>query len=105
MTSERQEQPSDEPSTDVLAEPSTEKEPGQEPKGGGADEHPDHEAVGVGVIASEVPGHTGEHVPNAGEPSIPELEDDETIAPRPEEEAADLVRAEPDVHDHSSHPE
>jgi hypothetical protein len=26
-------------------------------------------------------------------PSIPELESDETIAPRPEEEAADIVRA------------
>ena len=34
------------------------------------------------------------------EPSIPELELDETIAPRPEEEIADLLRAEPDVEDH-----
>ncbi|MFC4139933.1 MULTISPECIES: NAD(P)/FAD-dependent oxidoreductase [unclassified Microbacterium] len=41
------------------------------------------------------------HIPAAGEPSIPELEVDENIAPRPEEEAADLNRAEPDVADHS----
>ncbi|MBO0983403.1 hypothetical protein [Rathayibacter sp. SD072] len=40
-------------------------------------------------------------VPAPDEPSIPELEDDETVAPRPEEEVADLARAEPDVDDHS----
>ncbi|WP_158078169.1 hypothetical protein [Rathayibacter sp. VKM Ac-2630] len=40
-------------------------------------------------------------VPAPDEPSIPELEDDETIAPRPEEEVADLGRAEPDLDDHS----
>ena len=43
------------------------------------------------------------HVPAAGESSIPELEVDETIPPRPEEEIADLDRAQPDVEDHS-HP-
>ncbi|MBS1697311.1 MAG: hypothetical protein JST25_02780 [Actinobacteria bacterium] len=37
------------------------------------------------------------HVPEPGEPSIPELEEDESIAPRPEEEIADLLRAEPDA--------
>jgi len=42
------------------------------------------------------------HVPEPGEPSIPELEEDENIAPRPEEEIADLLRAEPDVDDHVS---
>jgi hypothetical protein len=42
-----------------------------------------------------------EHVPGAGEPSIPELEADETIAPRPEEDIADVLRATPDVADHS----
>lgn len=36
-------------------------------------------------------------------PTIPELEEDETIAPRPEEEIADVLRAEPDVADHSAH--
>ncbi|GEK87777.1 hypothetical protein [Microbacterium aerolatum] len=41
------------------------------------------------------------HVPQAGEPSLPELEEDETIAPRPEEEIADLLRAKPDLEDHS----
>lgn len=41
------------------------------------------------------------HVPEPGEPTIPELEADETIAPRPEEEIADALRAEPDVADHS----
>lgn len=40
------------------------------------------------------------HVPAPDEPSIPELEDDETIAPRPEEEIADRLRAKPDVEDH-----
>lgn len=40
------------------------------------------------------------HIPNPDEPSIPELEDDETVAPRPEEEIADIGRAEPDVEDH-----
>ncbi|WP_375383825.1 hypothetical protein [uncultured Microbacterium sp.] len=49
-------------------------------------------------------GHAShEHIPGPGEPSIPELEDDENVAPRPEETAADLLRAEPDVEDHSRH--
>lgn len=42
------------------------------------------------------------HIPGPGEPSIPELEEDETIAPRPEEEIADVLRAEPDAADHSA---
>lgn len=37
-------------------------------------------------------------------PTVPELEVDENVAPRPEEEIADLLRAEPDVGDHSRHP-
>jgi hypothetical protein len=40
-------------------------------------------------------------VPAPGESSIPELEVDETVAPRPEEELADLMRAQPDVKDHT----
>ena len=44
-----------------------------------------------------------EHVPGPDEPSIPELELDQTVAPRPEEELADVLRAEPDVEDHSEH--
>ena len=42
-----------------------------------------------------------DHVPAPGEPSVPELEDDESIAPRPEEEIADVYRARPDLEDHS----
>lgn len=45
------------------------------------------------------------HIPAADEPSVPELEADETIAPRPEEAIADLLRAEPDFEDHSRHPD
>ena len=41
------------------------------------------------------------HIPGPGEPSVPELEIDETIAPRPEETIADALRAEPDVEDHT----
>lgn len=48
----------------------------------------------------EFPGH--DHIPGPDEPTVPELELDENIAPRPEEEVADLLRAEPDVTDHST---
>jgi len=44
------------------------------------------------------------HIPGPDEPSIPRLEVDQTIAPRPEEEIADALRAEPDIEDHSQHP-
>lgn len=43
-------------------------------------------------------------VPGPGDPSIPELEADQTDAPRPEEEIADVLRAEPDTEDHSGRP-
>lgn len=46
-----------------------------------------------------------EHIPGPGEATVPEIELDENIAPRPEEEVADLLRAEPAVEDHSQHPE
>lgn len=46
-----------------------------------------------------------EHIPAPDEPSVPELELDETIAPRPEEEIADVLRAKPDLDDHSQHSE
>lgn len=48
--------------------------------------------------------HNEPHIPDADEPSFPELEVDQTIAPRPEEELADVLRAEPDVLDHSQRP-
>jgi putative glutamine amidotransferase len=46
-----------------------------------------------------------EHIPGPGESSVPELEVDETIPPRPEEEIANVLRAEPDVEDHSQRSE
>jgi hypothetical protein len=50
--------------------------------------------------------HSQQHnIPSPDEPSVPELEVDQTIAPRPEEEIADALRAKPDVEDHSQHPE
>lgn len=55
---------------------------------------------------SEHPEHpTAHHVPVPGEPSIPELEEDETVPPRPEEGIADVLRAEPDVEVHAQRPE
>jgi len=36
-------------------------------------------------------------------PLIPEIEFDQNVAPRPEEEIADVARAVPDVEDHGSH--
>lgn len=45
------------------------------------------------------------HIPGPDEPSVPRVEDDETIAPRPEEELADVLRAQPDIEDHSQHRE
>ncbi|MBB4141489.1 hypothetical protein [Microbacterium invictum] len=53
------------------------------------------------MIESSHHGGHAEHVPEPGEPSVPELEEDENVAPRPEEELADLLRAQPDVEDHS----
>jgi hypothetical protein len=41
------------------------------------------------------------HIPAPDEPTVPELEADQTVAPRPEEEIADALRATPDVEDHS----
>ncbi|WGW10629.1 hypothetical protein LWF01_10820 [Saxibacter everestensis] len=50
-------------------------------------------------VQKEHPSH--EHVPVPGETDVPELEVDETIAPRPEEEIADALRSEPDHEDDS----
>lgn len=41
------------------------------------------------------------HIPSPTEASIPKLEVDQTVAPRPEEEIADALRSEPDIEDHS----
>lgn len=40
---------------------------------------------------------SGERTPSPDEHDIPELEVDQSQAPRPEEEIADALRAEPDV--------
>jgi hypothetical protein len=45
------------PETDQLQEPSTEKDPGEEPKDAEVEpEEVDHEAVGIGVIDAPEPG-------------------------------------------------
>ncbi|GAB3604880.1 hypothetical protein GCM10027413_02890 [Conyzicola nivalis] len=44
---------------------------------------------------------SNERIPAPDEPTVPELEADQTIAPRPEEEIADALRAKPDTEDHS----
>jgi peroxiredoxin len=46
---------------------------------------------------------TPDHVPTPDEATVPELEEDENVAPRPEEEIADALRAKPDVTDHTRH--
>ena len=45
-----------------------------------------------------------EHIPGPDEPSVPELEEDENIAPRPEEEIADAARSVPDPEGHGGSP-
>jgi hypothetical protein len=46
--------------------------------------------------------HSAEpQIPGPDDLTVPEIEPDQTIAPRPEEEIADVLRAEPDVADHS----
>ncbi|MDJ0348563.1 hypothetical protein [Cryobacterium sp. PH29-G1] len=45
------------------------------------------------------------HIPGPDEPSIPELEVDQTIPPRPEEEIADAARSKPDVADYGQNSE
>ncbi|MGO4782753.1 hypothetical protein [Cryobacterium sp. W22_MBD10_FK3] len=66
---------------------------------------------GVEDVTGEVSYFTGKalrlaqsnHIPSPHETSVPELEVDQTIAPRPEEDIADVLRAKPDVEDHSEH--
>jgi len=42
-------------------------------------------------------------VPGPDDSSIPNIEFDQNIAPRPEEEIADVARAVPDAEDHGEH--
>ncbi|MCR2762455.1 hypothetical protein NQ152_02915 [Microbacterium sp. zg.B48] len=58
-----------------------------------------------GFAASADDDRSRAHVPGPDDPGLPELEEDETIAPRPEEEVADVLRARPDLEDHSERPE
>ena len=56
------------------------------------------------LIVAIQPDHNIEpHIPAAGEASVPKIEVDENVAPRPEEEIADVARAQPDTTDHG-HP-
>lgn len=58
-----------EPSTDELQEPSTEKEPGEEPRAPGqAEPEPSHEAVGIGVIGGPQPDSAADSEPPSGDP-------------------------------------
>ncbi len=58
------------------------------------------------IPVSLLPEHSPhEHVPGPDESTLPELEEDQSVAPRPEEEVADVLRAKPDVEDHSRHSE
>ena len=45
------------------------------------------------------------HVPGADEHSIPELEVDQAVPPRPEEEIADVARSLPDPEGHGGSPD
>ena len=56
-------------------------------------------------MSSSEPQTPSEHIPGPDEVTFPKLEADQTVAPRPEEEAADVLRAEPDLADHSEHAE
>ncbi|SFR93554.1 hypothetical protein SAMN04487846_0819 [Microbacterium sp. cf046] len=52
---DEREQADEMPTTEELAQPSTEKEPDEEPRGGASDAEPDHTAVGIGVIDAPLP--------------------------------------------------
>jgi catechol 2,3-dioxygenase-like lactoylglutathione lyase family enzyme len=54
------------------------------------------------ALAERIGAH--KHIPGPDESAVPELEADQTIAPRPEEEIADALRASPDGKDHSIGP-
>ena len=56
-------------------------------------------------MSSANPDSTPEHIPGPDGVWLPELEFDQTVAPRPEEEIADELRATPDVADHSQRSE
>ena len=68
---------------------------------------PTHNSIGAGAYAvsisieGPVVNSINSHdAPDPDAPLIPEIEFDQNVAPRPEEEIADVARAEPDVDDH-----
>lgn len=63
----------------------------------------EHSDEGVAMSPADSAASAHPHVPRPDEPTVPELEDDEDVAPRPEEEIADALRAEPDTTDHAPH--
>jgi hypothetical protein len=70
--------------------------------GQSATDHPHIEIERRSAMTSPAEGPSSDGVPNPDEPTIPEIEDDENVAPRPEEAIADVARAVPDVEDHGS---
>jgi len=55
--------PAPDPSDTVLEEPSTEKEPGEEPRAPEPrEDEPSHHAVGIGIIDAEEPEGPGDDV-------------------------------------------
>lgn len=58
MTESRNQSADEMPDDEELEEPSTEKDPGEEPEGGEkgpAEEDVDHQAVGIGVVETDDP--------------------------------------------------
>jgi len=80
------------PDDEELQEPSTEKEPGEEPKGGDqAPEAPDHEAVGIGVIEDASVADTSSD--GKASPPRPEAETAASDSAPPTDAASDEVRS------------
>jgi len=69
--SNRDQQPHEQPTTEVLEEPSTEKDVDEEPKAPAAhDPEPDHRAVGIGVIdGPQSEARASDPMPEDGSPS------------------------------------
>ena len=67
----------------------------------GAEAH----AVRISIEGPVVNSINSHDAPDPDAPLIPEIEFDQNVAPRPEEEIADVARAEPDVEDHGQHAE
>jgi hypothetical protein len=55
------------------------------------------------AVSPQNEGFSQKAVPGPNDAAVPTIESDQTVAPRPEEEIADLLRAKPDVEDHSQH--